>query len=107
VRVRITLIVLALVVLPAVAFAVASNHPASHPFVGWTAYVAPTPSAGVVNTEAEKAAIQADVAKWETKHPGGSCTISYPDTARCETADGLPADLVALVATTVTTTSAP
>ena len=36
------------------AFAVAENHPASHPVVGWTAYVAPTPSAGVVNTEAER-----------------------------------------------------
>jgi hypothetical protein len=107
VRLRITLIILALVVLPAVAFAVARNHPASHPFAGWTAYVAPTPSAGVVNTLAEKAAIQADVAKWETNHPGGSCTISYPNAARCETADGLPADLVAVASTTVTTTGAP
>ena len=106
-RQPIALIVLALVVLPALAFAVAENHPASHPGVGWTAYVAPTPSAGVVNTEAEKAAIQADVAKWETNHPGGSCTISYPDAARCETTDGLPADLVAVVTTTITTTSAP
>ena len=106
-RLRIALIVLALVVLPALAFAVAENHPASHPVVGWTAYVPPTPSAGVVNTEAEKAAIQADVAKWETNHPGGSCTISYPDAARCETTDGLPADLVAVDTTTITTTSAP
>ncbi len=38
VRLRIALIVLALVVLPALVFAVAENHPASHPVVGWTAY---------------------------------------------------------------------
>ena len=106
-RLRIALIVLALVVLPALAFAVAENHPASHPVVGWTAYVAPTPSVGLVNTEAEKAAIRADVAKWETNHPGGSCTISYPNAARCETTDGLPADLVAVDETNVTITSAP
>lgn len=75
--------------------------------VGWTAYVAPASSSGAANTKAEKAAIQADVANWETSHPGGSCTISYPDSAQCQTADGLPADFVAIVTTTVTRSGAP
>ena len=91
VRLRIALIVLALVVLPALAFAVAENHPASHPVVGWTAYVAPTPSAGVVNTEAEKAAIQADVAKWETitQAAVAPSVIRMPLAARQRTASRL------------------
>jgi hypothetical protein len=107
VRLRIALIVSALVVAPAIVFAVAKNHPAPAPAVGWTAYAAPAPSVGAANTKAEREAIQTDVAKWETDHPGGSCTISYPDSAHCTTADGLPADLVALIATTVTTSEAP
>jgi hypothetical protein len=118
VRLRIALIVLALVVVPAIVFAVAKNHPASHPFVGWTAYVAHAPTGGAANTKAEKtaqtdatkwetAAIQSDVAKWETNHPGGSCTISYPDSAYCTTADGLPADLVVMDSVTVSPTGAP
>ena len=113
------LIFLALVVAPAVAFAVAKNHPAPAPVIGWTAYVAHTSNLGAAKTKAEKAAIQidpakweaaaikSDTAKWETNHPGGSCTISYPDSAHCTTADGLPAYLGVLVSVTVTRTGAP
>jgi hypothetical protein len=107
VRLRIALIVLALVVAPAVAFAVSKNHPAQAPVVGWTAYVAPASSGGAANTKAEQAAIRTDVANWETSHPGGSCTISDPDSAQCQTADGLPVDFVAIVSTTVTPSGAP
>ena len=102
VRLRIALIVLALVVVPAVVFAVAKNHPASHPFVGWTAYVANAPNGGDAKTKTEKAALQTAVAEWETNHPGGSCTISDPASANCTTADGLPAYLGVMVSVTPT-----
>ena len=86
----------------AVVFAVAKNHPASHPFVGWTAYVANAPNGADAKTKAEKAALQTAVAEWETNHPGGSCTISDPASANCTTADGLPAYLGVMVSVTPT-----
>jgi hypothetical protein len=107
VRLRIALIVIALVVAPAVAFAVSKNHRAQAPVVGWTAYAPPASSGSAANIKAEKAAIQTDVANWETNHPGGSCIVSYQDSAQCQTADGLPADLVVMVSTTVTRSATP
>lgn len=114
---RIAAVILALVVLPGIVFAVAKNHPASHPIVGWTAYAPPgaTTSSGTGyvsgtttgDTTAEKAAIKFDVAKWESHHPGGTCQIALPDSAHCTTANGLPADLGVLVSTTVVQATAP
>ena len=79
VSLRIAAVIFALVVLPGIVFAVAKNHPASHSIVGWTAYVPPgattSSSTGYVSgtttgdTMAEKAAIKADVAKWESASP--------------------------------------
>lgn len=92
------MIVLALVVAPAVAFAFAKNHPASHPFVGWTAYVAPTvttsPGSGTKSvviaipvgpkmTTTEVVALKPAVAKWLTQHPDGRCKVEPPLTAYC------------------------
>lgn len=37
------------------------------------------------------------VAKWKAQHPHGTCTIMYPDRAKCETATGLPTDLDVIV----------
>jgi len=102
VRLRIALIVLALVVVPAVVFAVAKNHPASPSMVGWTAYVSHTPSSGDVKANAEKKALQTAVAEWESNHSGGSCTITGPASAYCATADGLPAEIGIMVSVTTT-----
>jgi hypothetical protein len=116
VRLRVILIVLALVVVPAVVFAVAKTTAAPARPAGWTAY--PQPGATVssstaystVGTEdkaAEKFAIKADVVKWKRHHPGGACRITPPSSAQCTTAGGLPADLVALVATAIAPSTNP
>jgi hypothetical protein len=116
VRLRVVLIVLALVVAPAVVFAVAKTTTTATKPAGWTAY--PQPGAtvssstgystvGTENKAAEKLAIKADVVKWERHHPGGSCRITPPSSAQCTTAGGLPADLVALVATAIAPSTTP
>ncbi len=63
------------------------------------------PKTTTTNTAAERALIKADVAKWKANHPGGTCTIHYPDSAECTTADGLPVDMVVDDSTTVTGTN--
>ena len=97
-RLRIALIVLALVVLPALAFAVAESHPASHPVVGWTAYVPSdvtpsspgtsyviaVPEGGPEMTTVEVVALKPAVANWLGQHPDGSCQVEPPHTAYCK-----------------------
>ena len=100
---RTALILFGLVVLPAVVFAVAKSSTDSRPVTScsdcWTAY-APTTS-----TNAEKAEVKSWVAKWKAQHPGGTCTISYPDSAQCVGASGLPVDFV--VGTTTVVSQSP
>ena len=71
VRLRIALIVLTLVMAPAVAFAVAKNHPASHPIVGWTAY----PAVGGI-TDATPVGVRAWAASYQRTHPDATCTVT-------------------------------
>jgi hypothetical protein len=105
VRLRVVLIVLALVVAPVVVFAVAKTTTTATKPAGWTAY--PQPGAtvssstgystvGVEDKAAERDAIKADVAKWERNHPGGTCRIAPPSSAQCTTADALPANLAVI-----------
>ncbi len=53
--------------------------------------------AASTNARAERAMIAGAVAKWKAQHPHGTCTIMYPDRAKCETATGLPTDLAVIV----------
>jgi hypothetical protein len=62
---------------------------------------------GAQDVSAERVAIKADVARWQRHHPGGSCRIIAPGSARCTTAGGLPADLEALVATVTAPSTSP
>lgn len=104
------MIVLALVVAPAVVFAVARTTAAPATIGGWSAYPpagAAVSTAGVEQVSAEKAAIRADVAKWKRRHPGGSCQITPPDSAQCTTADGMTSDLVVLVDAIVVSSNTP
>ena len=103
-RLRTALILLGLVVLPAVVFAVAKSSTDSRAVTScsdcWTAYPTTTTS-----TNAEKAEVKSWVAKWKARHPGGTCTISYPDSAQCVGANGLPVDFV--VGTTTVVSQSP
>jgi hypothetical protein len=98
VRLRIALIILALVVAPAVVFTVAKNHSAPAPVVGWTAYapsdvtpsspgtsyVIAVPEGGPEMTTVEVVALKPAVAKWLGQHPDGSCQVKPPHTAYCK-----------------------
>jgi hypothetical protein len=106
-RLRILLVILGLVVVPGVVFALAKSHARDSNAArsSWTAY--PTTgqrsandtstAATTADTTGERAEIRAEVARWKADHPGGTCSISYPDTAQCQTAAGLAAGLGVII----------
>lgn len=106
-RLRTACIVVALVVVPAVVFAVAKSTASPARAGGWSAYPPSGSTVGAQDISAERVAIKADVARWQRHHPGGSCRIIAPGSARCTTAGGLPADLEALVATVTAPSTSP
>src|SRR5262249_48808107 len=62
VRLRVAAVVVALVVLPAVVFAVARDHRAAPAVSGWTAY-------------------PQDVQAWAARHPNGTCNVTATGTS--------------------------
>ena len=78
-RLRIAIVLLALVVLPAIAFAVAKSHPASSAVSPGTAYVT------TVKTKPGDT-LQMDVNEWLRKHPYDHCEFQQR-TAICATSD--------------------
>ena len=103
-RLRSALILFGLVVLPAVVFAVAKSSTDSRAVTScsdcWTAYPTTTTS-----TDAERAEVKSWVTKWKAQQPGGTCTISYPDSAQGVGPTGLSVDFV--VGTTTVVSQSP
>jgi hypothetical protein len=104
---RTALVVVALVVAPMVVFAVAKSTSTPARAGGWSAYAPSGSNIGAEDTSAERTAITSDVVRWKRHHPGGSCRITPPSSARCMTADGSPADLEARVATVAVPSASP
>ena len=91
VRGKLALIVVALVVLPAVAFVVARDHKA--PVV--VQFYGPVVPSQVW--------LKQEVTRWLANHPGGKCTIEPDNSAYCTAADGSSVALVAGTTTVATT----
>jgi hypothetical protein len=79
VRLRIAIVVLALIVVPAIAFAVAKSHPASPAVSPGTAYVT------TIKTKPGDTT-QSDANEWLRKHPDDHCEFQQ-STAICTTND--------------------
>jgi hypothetical protein len=83
VRLRIALIVLALVVLPGIAFAVARDHRATTSVHGWTAYAG---TAYVTPASVESnGTLKDNITLWLRRHPDGRCDVQR-QAAICATA---------------------